>query len=62
MSHRTVITNSLRTAVSDPLVQAELSTNQRSRLQNLIPASGEISPDNIDRVLACVGRIYAKDD
>ncbi len=62
MTHRVVITNSLRTAVQNPLVQSELSTNQKSRLQSLIPQTGEIDTDNIDRVLSCIGRIYAKDD
>jgi hypothetical protein len=63
LAHRIIITNALRTATQDQTVQTEMSTNQKTRMQNLIPAEGqEIAPENFDRVLSCLGRIYSKDD
>jgi hypothetical protein len=63
MSHRTIITNALRTAVNDTSVQSEMSDGQKSRMSQMIPAEGgEIDVEDIDRVLNCVRRIYSKDD
>lgn len=62
MTHRVVISRAISDLLSDPLVQAEMSTNQKARMERLVPENAEIDPDCFPNVTHCLERIYSKDD
>lgn len=62
MSHRIIISSAVLTALQDPDVQSELSTNQNSHVG--VICAGEQPPCDVDMhyLLRILGRAYAQED
>lgn len=62
MSHRVIISNAIREALADQAVQAEMSQTTTNRMSQIVPAEGEIDPENFPRVAHCLTRLYCQED
>lgn len=61
MSHRTVITSSLRTLFSDPEIQSEMTVAQCERVNQILQAD-EPSDDDFRYLTRRLNKAYCQDD